>query len=80
MKRYSVSAAIGEVLSNFLLLQKDITEINDLYDIVVKEVERVLISKILEATRYNKKQTAEILGISRNTLASKIKLFNLEVL
>lgn len=80
MKRYSISAAIGDVLNNFLLLQKDITEINDLHSTVINEVEEILIIKILEATRYNKNRTAKILGISRNTLSSKIKLFKIEVL
>ncbi len=77
MKRYSVSVAIEEVLNNFLLLQKDVCEVKDLYGTVIKEVEKVLITKILEATRYNKKKTANILGISRNTLASKMKMFNI---
>lgn len=77
MKRYSISVAIGEVLNNFILLQKDITGITDLYDTVIKEVEKILIIKILESTRYNKNQTAKILGISRNTLAAKMKLFEI---
>ncbi len=79
MTRHSVSAAIGEVLNNFLLLQKNINEANGLYYTVMREVEKILIEKILKATRFNKNQTAKILGISRNTLSVKIKTFNIEV-
>jgi Fis family transcriptional regulator len=77
MRRYSVSAAMEEVMDNFLLLQKDINEMSGLYQVVVSEVEKVLILKILKATRQNKNQTAKILGISRNTLSKKIKKFEI---
>lgn len=78
MKRYSISAAIGEVLNNYLLLQKDINEITGLHSTVISEVEKILIQKILNATRYNKNKTSKILGISRNTLSSKIALLDIK--
>ncbi|MDR1488637.1 MAG: hypothetical protein LBI26_02770 [Holosporales bacterium] len=78
MKRYSVGGAVGEVLNNFILLQKDITEITGLHSTVISEVEKTLIVKIMQATRHNKNKTAKILGISRNTLSSKIKTLNIK--
>jgi DNA-binding protein Fis len=78
MRRYSISAAIDEVLDNFLLLQKDVTSVRGLYNTVVSEVEKILIMKILKAMRYNKNKTSKILGISRNTLSAKMKIFNIK--
>jgi DNA-binding protein Fis len=78
MRRYSISAAIDEVLDNFLLLQKDVTLVSGLYSTVVNEVEKILIIKILKAMRYNKNKTSKILGISRNTLTAKMKVFDIK--
>jgi DNA-binding protein Fis len=66
-----------EVMDNFLLLQKDISETSGLYRVVMDETEKVLILKVLEATRSNKQQTAKILGICRNTLSKKMRRFNI---
>ncbi|MDR0552936.1 MAG: helix-turn-helix domain-containing protein [Holosporales bacterium] len=77
MRKYSISAAIDDVLSNFLLLQNDVNEITGLYKTVITEVEKVLISKIMKVTRNNKQQTSKILGISRNTLSCKINALNI---
>jgi two-component system nitrogen regulation response regulator GlnG len=77
VRKHSISAAIDDVLSNFLLLQKDVNEITGLYGTVITEVEKVLIEKIMKATRNNKRQTARILGISRNTLSHKINVLNI---
>lgn len=78
MNKNSISVAIDLVLNNYFGVQKDIIQISGLYKIVLDEVETTLIKKILILTSNNKKQTAKILGISRNTLASKIKKLNLE--
>jgi len=45
----------------------------DLYNIIISEVERVLISSVLKATNGNKLKASKILGINRNTLSKKIK-------
>jgi DNA-binding NtrC family response regulator len=43
----------------------------------LKEIERMQIKKVLEYTHHNNTRTAEILGISRVNLISKIKKYNL---
>ncbi len=43
----------------------------------LKEMERMQIKKVLEYTHHNNTRTAEILGISRVSLISKIKKYNL---
>ncbi len=77
MKRYSISAAVNSVLENYIIMQKSMDNVSGLYGIVMKEVEKALIEKILDVTRHNKRKTAKILGISRNTLSSKIDTLGL---
>lgn len=55
----------------------DVNELNDLYDMVLHQMERPLIRIILEKTRGNQVRTAEILGINRNTLRKKIQTLDI---
>nr|WP_320048385.1 sigma-54 dependent transcriptional regulator [uncultured Desulfuromonas sp.] len=55
------------------LAKKDIVEVNDLYEMVLHQMERPLIRIILDKTRGNQVRAAEILGINRNTLRKKIQ-------
>jgi two-component system nitrogen regulation response regulator GlnG len=50
-----------------------------LFDRVIREVERPLISLTLEATRGNQIRAAEVLGLNRNTLRKKIRELNIPV-
>ena len=75
MKSKNISSAIESLLDDFILVQKDITRVSDLYAVVVREAESAVIRKIMLVTYRNKTQAAKILGISRNTLNSKIKSF-----
>ncbi len=50
-----------------------------LYDRVLKEVERPLISLSLAATRGNQLRAADLLGLNRNTLRKKIRDLNISV-
>jgi DNA-binding protein Fis len=45
----------------------------NLYDIIISEVERALISSVLKETKGNQLRASRILGINRNTLRKKIK-------
>ncbi len=51
-----------------------------LYDRVVREVERPLITLTLQATRGNQVKAAEILGLNRNTLRKKIRDLGIPVI
>ena len=48
-----------------------------LYELVMGQVEKPLISMVLKKTDGNQSQAAEILGINRNTLRKKINEFTL---
>ena len=50
-----------------------------LYDRVLREIERPLISLSLEATRGNQIRAAELLGLNRNTLRKKIRELDIKV-
>ncbi|MBI5642053.1 MAG: sigma-54-dependent Fis family transcriptional regulator [Deltaproteobacteria bacterium] len=51
----------------------------ELYDFIMPFMERPLIRLVLEKTRGNQLQAAEVLGINRNTLRKKIKELNIQI-
>ena len=59
---------------------KDAVELNSnlLLAEVISQVERPLISLLLQRTNWNQQKTARILGINRNTLRKKIKTLGLK--
>ncbi len=61
------------------LLQMNLTEMNNLYEMVLHQVERPLIKIVLQKSRGNQVRAADILGINRNTLRKKITLLGIDV-
>ena len=51
-----------------------------IYDRVLAEVERPLISLCLAATKGNQIRAAQLLGLNRNTLRKKIRELDIEVM
>jgi two-component system nitrogen regulation response regulator GlnG len=49
------------------------TDINDLYETIIRRVERPMLEIVLRETKGNQIKAAEILGINRNTLRKKIQ-------
>ena len=49
-----------------------------LYDLVIGEVEKPLLSAVLSYTNGNQSEAAEILGINRGTLRKKLKAYKLK--
>ena len=64
------------VVEVFTVEQK---EKNNLYDLVVKSAERILISEVLRYCNYNQVKAAKVLGIHRNTLRRKMRELNIEI-
>ena len=51
-----------------------------LYDRILKEIEKPLITLTLQATRGNQVKAAQVLGLNRNTLRKKIKELEIPVI
>ena len=74
--------SLEEVIGNKLrasLAQMEVQELDNLYDMVLHQMERPLINIVLEKTRNNQVQAAEILGINRNTLRKKIQTLGIDL-
>ena len=76
----SLSASVEQYLTQYFLSQGDRLPPPGVYDRVVQEVERPLISICLAATRGNQIRAAQLLGLNRNTLRKKIRDLGLEVI
>jgi Factor for inversion stimulation Fis, transcriptional activator len=50
---------------------------SELYDLVISQVEHALLESALEQTANNQSKAAEILGISRGTLRTRMKRFGM---
>ncbi len=74
----SLEALIAKKLRNSFA-QMDVQELNNLYEMVMHQMERPLIKIILEKTRSNQVRAAEILGINRNTLRKKIQILDIDI-
>lgn len=71
-----LSTILDDYFLNFFSgFEDDIPE--SVYKIVMKEVERSLISNALKKTDNNQSQAANLLGLNRNTLRMKIKTLNI---
>ncbi len=76
----SLGAAVERHLSRYFLAQGDKLPPPGLYDRVLQEIERPLLSICLAATRGNQIRAAHLLGLNRNTLRKKIRDLDLEVI
>jgi len=52
-------------------------EVNDLYHVVLSEVEPAILDVVMNYVEGNQTEAAEMLGISRGTLRKKLKLYGL---
>lgn len=63
-------------LNGFLKQMKKL-ESSNLYDTVTVEVEKALFAIVLKETGGNQLKAAKLLGINRNTLAKKLKIYRM---
>jgi two-component system, NtrC family, nitrogen regulation response regulator GlnG len=75
----NLSAAVERHLRSYFDAHGDSLPPAGLYDRVLKELERPLISMTLEATNGNQIKSAHILGLNRNTLRKKIRELNIPI-
>ena len=65
---------VYQLVSRFLVENKN-KPINDLYDMILSEVEPPLLQAVMERRRGNQLQAAKILGISRGTIRKKLQRY-----
>ncbi|MBV9549374.1 MAG: nitrogen regulation protein NR(I) [Alphaproteobacteria bacterium] len=76
----SLATSVEQYLTRYFLAQGDRLPPPGVYDRILQDVERPLISICLAATRGNQIRAAQLLGLNRNTLRKKIKDLGLEVI
>ena len=70
--RDSVKQAINKYLK-----QLDDTNIENLYDLVLAEVEAPLMESVMAYTQGNQTKASQVLGLNRGTLRKKLKMYGL---
>jgi two-component system nitrogen regulation response regulator GlnG len=74
-----LSAMVERHLRGYFTAHEDGLPAAGLYDRILREIERPLISLTLEATRGNQIKAAQLLGLNRNTLRKKIRDLDINV-
>jgi len=59
------------------LYELDGTHPNNMYDLVLRQIEQPLFEAILEHTKGNQSRAADLLGLNRGTLRKKLRSYNL---
>jgi two-component system, NtrC family, nitrogen regulation response regulator GlnG len=75
----SLGASVERHLKEYFAAHKDGLPAAGLYDRILRELERPLLSLTLGATRGNQIQAARLLGLNRNTLRKKIRELDIQV-
>ncbi|HSE77977.1 MAG TPA: nitrogen regulation protein NR(I) [Alphaproteobacteria bacterium] len=76
----SLGSAVERHLRTYFSAHREALPATGLYDRVLREIERPLISLSLAATRGNQIKAAHLLGLNRNTLRKKIRELDIQVL
>jgi two-component system nitrogen regulation response regulator GlnG len=76
----SLGSSVERHLKEYFAAHKDGLPATGLYDRVLREIERPLLSLTLAATRGNQIKAASLLGLNRNTLRKKIRELDIQVL
>ena len=79
-KEKGLSQTVESLLSTYFSAHADGLPAAGLYQRVLKEVERPLITLTLQATHGNQIRAAEVLGLNRNTLRKKIRELNIPII
>lgn len=75
--RQSLTEAIESHIDRFYDMHEGQMPDSGVYNRIIEEVERVLISRTIKYSGNVQSQAAKILGINRNTLRKKIKDLNI---
>lgn len=68
--------SVKQAMKNYFA-QLNGQDVNDLYDLVLAEVEPALLDILMQYTRGNQTRAALIMGINRGTLRKKLKRYSM---
>jgi len=71
-----LSHAVKHSIRRFLY-ELDGASPNNMYELVLKQIEQPLFEAILEHTKGNQSRAADLLGLNRGTLRKKLRSYNL---
>lgn len=80
--RHTAPPTLRETVQNSIrnyLNDMGSSQAEDLYQILLAEVEPPLLEEVLKFTGYNQSRAARILGITRNTLRAKLLRYDIPV-
>jgi two-component system, NtrC family, nitrogen regulation response regulator GlnG len=80
MHEEGLSGSVERQLASYFAAHQNELPANGLYDRILREVEKPLITLTLQATRGNQVRAAQVLGLNRNTLRKKIRDLNIPVI
>jgi len=72
----TVSTVNSQALKNYFA-QLNGQDVNDLYELVLAEVEQPLLDMVMQYTRGNQTRAALMMGINRGTLRKKLKKYGM---
>ena len=75
-KPQPLSNAVQKAVANYLQ-QLTGQDVNDLYELVLSELERPLLEEVMKYTRGNQTRAANLMGINRGTLRKKLKQYGM---
>ena len=65
-----------QAISNYLS-QLNGNDVDDMYDLVLSEIEAPMLEEVMQYTRGNQTRAANLLGINRGTLRKKLKKYGM---
>ena len=73
---YSLRSSVTEIMQQYFANLKG-EEPRNVYDFFLDEIEEPLLVSVMKFTRDNQSEAARILGVSRGTLRSMLKKFDM---
>jgi len=73
-KTGGIAGAVQLAVSEYLQLLAD-EDVQDLYALVLSQVEPAVLASVLDHVGYNQSKAAQLLGLSRGTLRTKLRKY-----